>query len=179
MSDFLVTLENQPFYGIIERAYRGKIARRSGVPYINHIREGATILHRVFAADDITIEAFCLHPLFQNNRALQELGDQTLSQITPRAILLAMEYRRVANLYTLTNPVKSSQEIEIGTLSRVHQMLAADKIQNKKDFLLYMFDANQRPSYRRTCERTLCYFNSWLERLGVDEAMYQRAVECL
>jgi len=56
-------------------------------------------------------------------------------------------------------------------------MLAADKIQNEKDFMKYLYLKHERPSYRRTSEHGLAYFNSWLDRLGISDEAYCSVVE--
>ena len=134
-SNFFSFLEAQPCYGIIAEKYRGKVARRSGVSYLNHIREGAFVLHSLYGDDLETLEPYCLHPLFQSDKLLAQLlspGAPELACISPRALVLGMEYRRVANGYTIKHKVRSPENIEIGPLSPVHKMLVADKIQNKK-----------------------------------------------
>ncbi len=168
--DFLASIEHQPFYALIARKYKGKVARRSGVPYLNHIREGALILHLLFPGDEETIEAYCLHPLFQSDRALAQLlaeGQAELMSLSPRVIVLAMEYRRVANAYSITHKVRRAEDTELGPLEAVRRMLIADKIQNKKDFLKHINGKYQRSSYARTCERSLRYCsNLVVERDG-------------
>lgn len=90
-----------------------------------------------------------------------------------------MEYRRVANSYTIRHKIKAPTSIDIGPLAKVHQMLVADKIQNKKDFMKYMYLKHDRPSYRRVSEHGLQYFDSWLNRLSISPAMYEVAVAFL
>lgn len=168
-------VENEPFYQIIQKKYQGKVARRSGVSYMNHIKEGVVILDFLYGYEQQVIEAYCLHPIFQSDKSLSEiLNEDDLSLISRRALVLAMEYRRIANAYTIKNKVRKIESIDIGLLPQVHQMLVADKIQNKKDFMKYIFRKHERPSYQRVSERTVQYFDSWLARLNVDEATYQK-----
>ena len=178
--NFLTALEDKPFYTLIQRKYSGKVARRSGVSYMNHIREGAFILHLLYGDDEELIAAYCLHPLFQSDTSLAEMlteEAEALSHISRQVLILAMEYRRVANSYTIKDKVRSPDTIDIGPLDRVHKMLVADKIQNKKDFLKYMYRKHERASYERVSEHSVQYFDSWLARLGIDDATYQSIVE--
>ncbi|WP_041547547.1 hypothetical protein [Chamaesiphon minutus] len=177
--DFLDSIEARPFYQIIQRKYQDKVARRSGVSYMNHIREGAFIVRSIYGNDRDLIEAFCLHPLFQNDKLLSQLLADTsddLALISPRAIVLGMEYRRIANSYTIKNKIRNPESIEIGSIDKVHKMLVADKIQNKKDFMKYIYRKHARPSYQKVSQHGLQYFNSWLDRLSVSQDMYDRVV---
>ena len=168
MQNIFDVVENEPFYQIIQKKYQGKVARRSGVSYMNHIKEGVVILDFLYGYDKQVTEAYCLHPLFQSDNSLAEiLNEDELPLISQRALVFAMEYRRVANSYTIKNKVREIESIDIGPLPQVHQMLVADKIQNKKDFMKYMFYKHDRPSYQRVSERTLQYFDSWLARLQI------------
>jgi hypothetical protein len=71
--DFINSLESRPFYQIIQRKYQDKVARRSGISYMNHIQEGAFIVWSIYGEDRELIEAFCLHPIFQNDKLLSQL----------------------------------------------------------------------------------------------------------
>ncbi|ELS32435.1 hypothetical protein Pse7429DRAFT_2447 [Pseudanabaena biceps PCC 7429] len=62
--DFLDSIANKPFYKLIQQKYKGKVARRSGVSYMNHIQEGAFILQLIYGNNETLMEAFCLHPIF-------------------------------------------------------------------------------------------------------------------
>jgi hypothetical protein len=61
--DFLDLIKSKPFCALIRREYQGKFARRSGVSYMNHIREGALILHLLYPEDEESIEAYCVAQL--------------------------------------------------------------------------------------------------------------------
>src|SRR6266404_3441979 len=102
-------LKERRAYQLIERQYEGKIARRSGVPYLNHINEGIFLLCRRFGFQPDLIDAYCLHPLFQSDRSLAKVmataGHPALADSSGRVLVLAMEYRRVANSYISTMKV--------------------------------------------------------------------------
>ncbi|CAN1212638.1 hypothetical protein TUMEXPCC7403_20700 [Tumidithrix helvetica PCC 7403] len=178
--DFLDSIADKPFYRLIQQKYKGKVAQRSGVSYMNHIQEGAYILQLIYGNNEDLIEAFCLHPIFQSDKLLSQLfsdSSSELSLISPHAIILGMEYRRVAGNYTIKNKIKSFNSIEIGPLDKVHKMLVADKIQNKKDFMKYLYLKHDRPSYHKVSEHVIQYFDSWLNCLSVSQEMYKEIVE--
>ena len=86
-------------YQLISKIYEGKHAERSGVPYMNHINEGLMICDLMnFSLP--TKQAYCLHPLFQNDKDLAEtFKTQIIYKIGVRALALVMEYRNKANSY--------------------------------------------------------------------------------
>lgn len=171
-------LTSAPFYRLIERHYEGKTAKRSGLPYINHIHEGVYILHRLFGWNEGTIAAFCVHPIFQSDSALQKAlhGDIDIRFLDPEVILLAMEYRKVANAYISTMKIREPEAIKLSPLEEVNRMLIADKVQNKKDFMSHMYKQVDRPSYHKVSQRYLDYFDSWLVRLDIPQELYQQLV---
>ena len=72
------------------------------------------------------------------------------------ALLLAMEYRRVANSYLSTMPIEGFVGF---TDDRIRLMLLADKLQNEKDFRLY-----HEGTHPRTVELRE-YFDNWIKVL--------------
>jgi hypothetical protein len=178
-SDFQTKLQGEPFYALIAAEYEGKFARRSGVSYLNHIREGAYILFLLYGYEAELIEAYCLHPLFQSDTSLTRMLEENhpdLTRLSGRVIALCMEYRRIANAYTIKDPVRLPEHIDLGPLESVGRLLTADKIQNKKDFMKHMYTQHDRPSYRRVADRSVAYFDSWLVRLGISEENYTAIV---
>lgn len=167
-----------PFYRLIEQHYKGKKAKRSGLPYINHIHEGVYVLNRLFGWEERSIAAFCVHPIFQSDSALQEAlhGDIDIQFLDPEVILLAMEYRKVANAYISTMKIREPEAIKLSPLEEVNRMLIADKVQNKKDFMSHMYKQVDRPSYHKVSQRYLDYFDSWLVRLDLQQELYQQLV---
>jgi len=123
------------------------------------------------------MEAFCLHPLLQSDDDLATfcsenglLGNWPKGQWKGRVLILAMEYRRIANAYLSTRVIETIDEIKLSVLPEVQEMLVADKVQNRKDFERY------HGKHPRFVELT-AYFRNWLLKLGVSEAEYQQLIE--
>lgn len=153
-------------YRAIERHYGAHRAVRSGVDYMSHIDEGLCVL-RHFNASDAARRAWCLHPLVQADADLAESFSR-LHELTdsPQVLALAMEYRNIANAYLSHREVASTNDITLGPLPDVADMLRADKVQNYKDFLLH-----HRESHPRR-EALDGYFRLWLERLNVSRDVF-------
>jgi hypothetical protein len=130
-----------------------------------HVEEGLAILHRLGASERAQ-RAFCLHPLLQGDEALAA-NFERLDELTSDAqvLALALEYRSVANatLSPRVDELSVPEDIPLGPLPEVADMLRADKVQNYKDFLRY-----HQGSHPRSEELTR-YFELWLMRLGVRE----------
>jgi len=148
-------------YQAIKEFYGDRTAKRSGVPLINHIDEGLIILKR-YDADQDTLDAYCLHPLTQADGELVVFDP---SPFSPRAVMLAMEYRHTANAYLASNTMPAGG-IKRSPLVEVDLMLIADKVQNRKDFLIHH---QAHPNFARLDE----YFKEWLAALNVSESDYQ------
>jgi hypothetical protein len=153
-------------YHLIASHYGTRVAQRSGVPLIRHIDQGLTVLHAI-GSTDAAMRAFCLHPLLQNDQDLVQNYVDVVNAANARPVLLAMEYRRVANAYLLDR-VHSDHDIELSPLGEVNDMLTADKVQNYRDFQAY--HSNTHP--RR--EALDLYFRRWLAAVGIDDDTYQR-----
>ncbi|MDF1661601.1 MAG: hypothetical protein P1V97_07500 [Planctomycetota bacterium] len=167
-----------PHYQCIKAYYAGKIAARSQRPYIQHIDEGLEIMMRRGACV-VAMEAFCLHPMVQGDEDLrQSFGSEDLFGADsrwdwePRALILAMEYRRVANAYLSGRCIDSISEIQLSVLPEVQEMLVADKVQNRKDFERYHQD---HPRHKELTE----YFQNWLRRLEISESDYLMLIDGL
>lgn len=174
MSDIFKTVE----YQLIKNHYNGQTAKRTGVPLINHIHEGLMILDFLFPNEYTYVrEAYCLHPLFQSdedlgkavkkhakNISLHRFSGQKLDGLS---LILAMEYRNIANQYLSHRTIHHINEIALSPLFQVNQMLIADKVQNRKDFELYHEKTHPRSAELKQ------YFSNWLTRLGVTEQQYQ------
>ncbi len=142
-------------YKLIQNYYRDDVAKRSGVKLMNHIDEGIDILKSI-GADDDTIDAYCLHPILQSDENFNNSYTMDFSGISTSALLLAMEYRRVANSYLSKNKIEDFVGF---TNDKIKQMLYADKVQNEKDFALYHEGKHERSKELRE------YFNNWLNVL--------------
>lgn len=151
-------------YKLIKQVYGDDVAKRSQVPLINHIDEGLKILSQI-GANLVVEQAYCLHPLVQNNTDLASaVMKQTLKGCDSTAIILAMEYRAVANSYLCrvdTDNFTDADCIRIvdNTLLEIKLMLVADKTQNYKDFL-----AHHKNSHVRSAELE-AYFSRWIRCL--------------
>ena len=114
------------------------------------------------------MRAFCLHPLVQEDAALA-VAFPRLGELTPdpSILALALEYRNIANATLSTRVIAGPEDIPLSPLGDVSRMLIADKIQNRKDFLLH-----HRATHPRALELDR-YSRIWLQRLGVSEATFE------
>ncbi|GAB4340250.1 MAG: hypothetical protein OHK0038_19710 [Flammeovirgaceae bacterium] len=156
-------------YRLIRDYYGKKVAQRSQVPLIQHIHEGLVVLEEI-GADLPTQEAYCLHPIFQADEALYENYLKSYKGIDNLVIILALEYRNIANQYLSTRTIQSVEEIKLSPLKEVNQMLVADKVQNRKDFEIYHLQSHPRSKELQQ------YFRNWLQRLEISEEKYQEFI---
>jgi pheromone shutdown protein TraB len=149
-------------YKLILSYYEDRVTERSGVKLINHINEGIDILKSI-GADQITIDAYCLHPILQSDDSFNKnyARESLFEGISIPSLLLAMEYRRVANSYLSKNKIEDFVGF---TNFRIKQMLYADKIQNEKDFAIYHEGSHPRSKELRE------YFDNWIKVLLKDFA---------
>lgn len=139
----------------------------TGVHLINHIDEGLWILKQI-GASEYAQRAFAIHPLVQDDNALKQFASSELAQsVDPYVLMLAMEYRWVANSYLSFHASRPIDQIQLSPLLEVNQMLIADKVQNRKDFEIHHLGTH--PNSDRLRE----YFGEWLSRLDVPETQYQ------
>lgn len=154
-------------YQAIVAWYRERVARRSGVKLIAHIDEGLAILDGLAASLEAR-RAFCLHPLVQADADLAVHGRRLAELSTDVVVvMLAFEYRNIANATLSTRTITSASEIPLSPLAEVNLMLIADKVQNRKDFI-----AHHRGRHPRSAELDR-YFALWLERLEISEERYR------
>jgi len=165
-------MKDDLYYQMVAKFYEGKFAKRSGVPYMNHIDEGMVLCDHL-GYDLYVKRAFCLHPLFQADEALagikqwERVADTIfVDEFDAYVMMLVMEYRNKANGY-LSNKDKKVEDISLSPLEQVNQMLVVDKVQNRKDFEKYHFGSHPRSFQLNT------YFHNWLQRLGISEDKYQ------
>lgn len=161
-------MKNDQCYQAIYAFYYNQFAKRSGVPYINHIDEGLVILDEI-GAEKLAKHGYCMHPLVQSDETLIECikevdKKEVVGMLGP--VILAMEYRAVANAYLLKHYKGKDDKIKLSPVKHVNDMLIADKVQNRKDFELYHYGKYERS------EDLLEYFRNWLSALGVSEKRY-------
>lgn len=165
-------------YEMIKVHYGNRRAKRSNVLLMNHIDEGLEILKMLRADRDVE-DAFCLHPLLQADADLKANRHWVAtSEVTPRAVLLAMEYRFRANAW-LSDKVTVDTEGNIafqgaptyGDLPEIKQMLIADKVQNYDDFLLFHARTHAR------AKELDAYFKEWFKALGVSDEDFRRLAD--
>lgn len=139
-------------YEIISSYYEGKRAKRTGLPYINHINEGCQLID-----SDLVLarEAFMLHPIFQDGNQ----NNVDLSGINKGVIKLAEKYAKLANSYLPKDYESPAPKVNNEVL---REMLLADKIQNYKDYKRYkhVFDEEKQNQLE-------IYFNNWFKTLNI------------
>ena len=180
-----VITESQAYKLVVEH-YGTRRALRSQVPLINHINEGLTVL-RAIGASDAAQEAFCLHPLLQEDLELFKNVVHVTNTVSAYVVMLAMEYRSVANEFLSQKVTPEIEDtlalfedysyisplIRLSPLKDVNDMLIADKVQNRKDFVTYHSETHAR-------SRQLdVYFKMWLNRLEIDEERYLELCELI
>lgn len=171
-------------YQQISRFYGDRRAARSGVRLMNHIDEGLIILHEL-KASEWAQAAYCLHPMVQDDQELAKFykgqcerchlaltTTGPFAEVIP-AVVLALEYRRLANSYLSSGPFNYEQMAQqmAQTLARmplpeVRIMLIADKVQNRKDFERYHWATHPRSAELEQ------YFANWMQLLGISELQY-------
>lgn len=135
---------------IISKYYEGKVAKRTGIPYINHIYEGCRLIE-----DEEDRLAFMIHPIFQDGKE----GEVDLSTVKKSIQKLAKEYADIANSY-LPKDYLNEPPTEFGA---VRYLLVADKMQNYKDF------SNNKDVFSKEKQKQLdIYFRKWFKALDVN-----------
>lgn len=146
-------------YKLITNYYGDQTAERSGVRYMDHIDDALTIFDLIDASV-LARKAFCVHPLLQPDEGLEKNWKKVCLAVGTPIVLLAMEYRYIAMSYLSQRVINNLDEIKLSPLKDVNDMLIADKVQNKKDFMKYHYGTHERS------EELLQYFDNWLERLN-------------
>lgn len=151
-------------YNAIKEFYSNLTAKRSGLPLIKHIDDGLKILEALRAPPEVH-KAFCLHPIVQNDKDFVEeffSGLLNKHSVDTSALMLALEYRIVANSFLSDKWDQDFRDIKFGPLERdVRLMLKADKVQNYCDFLTY-----HKKSHERSYELEV-YFQKWFIALDL------------
>ena len=158
---------NTPAYQAISKHYGHRRAQRSEQLLMQHIDEGVSILRKL-GANTATLDAWCLHPLVQDDEQLRKTLDSgLLTNQDPQAVALALLYRETANAHLSHHPPKAPKP---GALQEVRWMLVADKVQNRNDFEAYLIGRQDVPN----TDRLVAYFAEWFDALGISDADYQR-----
>jgi hypothetical protein len=165
-------ITTQPEYREIEFYYGNKRAERSQVFMMRHIDEGLTILNRI-GAGALAKKAFCLHPLLQSDEALAANFSRLVYGADTRThiLMLAMEYRNIANRTLSFTPISKPEDIILSPLPEVNEMLVADKVQNYKDFMRYHAETHPRRYELQG------YFVAWLHRLNISHTRYTELIQ--
>lgn len=158
-------------YRAIADHYGDRTAKRSGELLINHIDDGLRILVAIGASERAQ-RAYCLHPLVQSDDDLATSYPR-LAELTddPQVLALALEYRNIANRTLSTRALETAADISLSPLGEVNDMLIADKVQNRADFVKHHLGTHPRSA---ELDR---YFRLWLERLGVDDERYAQLTQ--
>lgn len=169
-------MRNNKHYLAISEFYGTQCAKRSQVPLIAHINEGLRILDAINSSTRAK-EAFCIHPMLQADEALRESLEQhsvfNKWALNPSTVLLAMEYRHVANAYLSHHFQSADDHIDLSVSNEVNDMLIADKVQNRKDFEIHHVDTHPNAAILAQ------YFRNWLKRLGISETKYHEFIQKL
>lgn len=169
-------------YITISKYWCGKHAKRSGVPYMNHVDEGLAIINMIYGFEQHTYAAqiFALHGVLQEYykegicdeyNPYELRPNRLLSHIDAEVVIGAMEYRAVANSYLAHHD--NDTPIVLSEDPNVNIALVADKIQNRKDFELY------HKGKHKNSDRLDEYFKQWLKALNISEKMYEDTKDIL
>ena len=159
-------------YQAVAKFYGARKAKRSDLPLMQHIDEGLAILASLGASERAK-RAYCLHPLLQDDGDLLTAYDAGVGTLTddPAVLVLALEYRNIANATLSPRLIANAEEIPLSPLDEVNDMLRADKVQNWKDFVKH-----HRGTHARSAELER-YFKLWHSRLSLSQAKVAQLVE--
>lgn len=165
-----MSYKNSLGYEKVSNFYGINTASRSKLPLMNHVNEGCILLESL-GASQFVLEAFCLHPILQATEDfLNAIEDDFYESVSSKSLMLAVEYRHVANSF-LSNNVKENVLPLINEDMRL--LLIADKVQNYKDFLRFHKDTHTNS--KRLDE----YFNDWFKILNINYQSIVKPIELL
>lgn len=157
--------DNPTPYELVKKWYGNMRAKRSGRKYIEHIKEGCFLLDILYNDMDLRA-AFCIYPIIQSDVDYESnidiLKNWAKYSFSQEALSMAIEYRKCANLYSSKDKIKHPWDINTGN-DEVKKLLIADKIQNWKDAMDYVY-----PIDWKSKPRLDHYFSSWLFALNID-----------
>ena len=173
-SDTLRRMKTSREYQAVAAFYGTRRAKRSDVPLMQHIDEGLAVLDAIGGSERAK-RAYCLHPLLQADEDLLRSYEQGVSSLTddPAVLVLALEYRNIANATLSPRLIAGAAEIPLSPLEEVNDMLRADKVQNWKDFVGHHLGKHPRSA---ELER---YFKLWHSRLGLSQARVTELIKGL
>jgi len=151
-------LRHSKAYKLIQNEYKNSVTKRSKVPLIYHIDEGGAILEKINSSN-VVKDAYYLHPLLQDDEMFNKNKSKSFDGVDYEALILSVEYRRVANSYLSTMDINDFVGF---SCNEVKQMLIADKIQNYKDFMKYHFGKHKRSNELHQ------YFSNWFDLLDIN-----------
>jgi len=126
----------------------------------------------LIGASQLSKEAYCIHPIVQDDKAIAaafEAGSALMRfRISPLALVLAIEYRWIANSYLSQRRVTDPIQVKLSPRPEVQEMLVADKVQNRNDFELFHKGKHPRSKH------LIHYFKMWMRVLGVTESKYRQ-----
>ena len=150
-------------YSEIEKYYGDKLAKRSGIPYINHIDEGLGILYLLGASRE-TKEIFTLHPIYQDGFKSTNVNNTLMYHFVYYSWLFSRKN------YKLESQTYEYFEKELDANMDLRNIFIADKIQNYKDFMLNKKKYDDFKSIEQ-------YFLWWFDTLEVSHRFLYKAID--
>lgn len=146
-------------YNMIKDYYKDNKAKRSQLPLMNHIDEGIAIL-RAFNAGQSVIDAFCLHPLDQNNVHYDVTDEIRIASAMSKMYSIYANAGLCTEYWDTTHPRIENQLEGLPKMPyEISLLLYADKVQNQKDFLVHHLGTHDRSQALNK------YFINWIAYL--------------
>ncbi len=171
---------DSPAYKAISEYYSDARAERSLMPYMKHIDEGLAVMSKMCSSYNAK-SAYCIHPMVQADLDLMNTYKDSWFndfKVEPEVVILAFKYREIANsflsiyVHTISKSEIDDIKDELNKWPEVREMLIADKVQNKFDFIVHHFERHPKS------DDLLMYFNMWLnDILEVDYHYYATACD--
>lgn len=152
-------------YDIAQKFLEGKSSLVGDVSLIDTLEAGLAVLDKL-STWPTSMKAYCLRPLLQDDHSFEE-GWKTVCRngVQPRALVLAMEFRRIANSF-LPSPYTdrwtiAKIKLRVGLIiPPVRLMLIAHKAVGYRQFLQH---AGRHARHRELA----VYFEKWFVLLDV------------
>ena len=139
----------------IMRSQLGSLKNNFGQSVQEFMDQGLEILRRL-EVDELTLKAFCLSAFVKKEERLKQLLSLDLSSIDPRALVLAMEFRRLYLSFPMGVPSKVGLDLELSSMKEANEIVAAEKI------VAYR-------GYRKmggSQDEVILHYHVWLKRLA-------------